>query len=80
MPSRRSLRTACETAIADADGKRLVLDVRGVTFADFLNLLLTLSSACGLRLTGPLLRLLVRLDGHGSAPCTPRPSAAERRG
>ncbi|MFD3761076.1 STAS domain-containing protein [Streptomyces sp. NPDC058622] len=57
------LRTACDTAIADDGVERLVLDVRGVTFADstFLNLLLTLSSACDLRLAGPLPRQLARL-------------------
>ncbi|MFD3939385.1 STAS domain-containing protein [Streptomyces sp. NPDC058611] len=57
------LRTACDTAVADAEVEQLVLDVRGVTFGDstFLNLLLTLSGACDLRLAGPLPRQLARL-------------------
>ncbi|MFD3762152.1 STAS domain-containing protein [Streptomyces sp. NPDC058622] len=57
------LRAACDTAVAEAGVERLVLDVRGVAFGDstFLNLLLTLSGACDLRLLGPLPRQLARL-------------------
>ncbi|MFD3331029.1 STAS domain-containing protein [Streptomyces sp. NPDC058701] len=57
------IRTACETALAEAGAERLALDVRGVTFGDstFLNLLLTLHGACDLRLVGPLPRQLARL-------------------
>ncbi|MFD3940691.1 hypothetical protein ACFWSF_37635 [Streptomyces sp. NPDC058611] len=54
----------------------------GVTFDDstFLNLLLTLSSACGLRLTGPLPRRLVRLDGHGYGSLHPSPAGRRAAG
>ncbi|MGW5852365.1 STAS domain-containing protein [Streptomyces sp. NPDC055254] len=57
------LQAVCDTALAEAGGERLVLDVRGVTFGDstFLNLLLTLSGASDLRLWGPLPPQLARL-------------------
>ncbi|MFG2622459.1 STAS domain-containing protein [Streptomyces sp. NPDC048507] len=57
------LKEACRQAVAEPGLERLVLDLRGVSFADssFLNLLLTLRIQCDLLLWGPLPPRLTRL-------------------
>ncbi|MFF4324577.1 STAS domain-containing protein [Streptomyces sp. NPDC001568] len=57
------LRAACETACTAPEVVRLVLDVRGVTFADssFLNLLLATHQKSDLTLMGPPPAQLARL-------------------